>query len=78
VAILAYFAYVAIGQQKVLNRKDAEYDEIQSKIAEETGVNGELKKELDSIDSYEYKEKIAREKLNMVKKDERVYVDIGQ
>ncbi len=78
VAILTYFAYLAIGQQKIINLKDAEYDKIEAKIAEETRMNDDLKKEKDNIDSDEYIEKTAREKLNMVKKNERVYVDIGQ
>jgi cell division protein DivIC len=78
VVILAYFGYIAIGQQKVINQKQTEYDKLQAKIEDETKLNDDLKKEKESINSDEYVEKTAREKLNMVKGNERVYVDIGQ
>ncbi|NTV90978.1 MAG: septum formation initiator family protein [Clostridiales bacterium] len=77
-AILAYLGYLAVGQQKIINLKAAEYDKLQEKIADETKINDDLKKEKDSISSDEYIEKTAREKLNMVKKGERVFVDAGQ
>lgn len=77
-AIFLYLSYVAVGQQKLLNAKNLEMSEIESKIKEETKTNEELKKEKEMINSDEYKEKIARDKLGMVKKNERVFVDIGQ
>ncbi len=77
-AIFVYLSYVAVGQQKLLNAKSAEMSKIDSKIAEETKVNEELKKEKEMIDSDAYKEKVAREKLGMVKEGERVFMDIGQ
>ncbi len=77
-AIFVYLSYVAVGQQKLLNAKSAEMNKIDNKIAEETKVNEELKKEKEMIDSDAYKEKVAREKLGMVKEGERVFMDIGQ
>jgi len=77
-AIFLYLSYVALDQQKLLNAKSLEMSKIENKLAEETKTNEELKKEKEIIDSDEYKEKVARERLGMVKENERVFVDIGQ
>lgn len=76
--IFIYFAYTAVGQQKILYMKDAELKKVQSKIDEETEENQKLKEQQKALDSDEYVEKIAREKLGMVKTGERVYYDIGK
>ncbi len=76
--IFIYFAYTAAGQQKILYMKDADLKKVQSKIDEETEENQKLKEEQKALDSDEYVEKIAREKLGMVKTGERVYYDIGK
>lgn len=76
-AIFLYLSYVAVGQQKLLNAKSLEMSKIENKIKEETKANEELKNEKEIINSDEYIEKVAREKLGMVKEDERVFVDIG-
>ncbi len=76
--IFIYFAYIAVGQQKILYMKDADQKKIQSKIDEETKENEVLQKEQKEQNSDAYVEKIAREKLGMVKPGERVYVDIGK
>jgi len=78
VAILVYFAYLAIGQQKVIIEKKQKLSELQMKIEQELKINEELKKQKEAVNTPEYIEKTAREKLNMVKKNERVFVDIGQ
>jgi cell division protein FtsB len=77
IALLAYFAYLAVGQQKLISEKNAELKRIQAKIQDETEVNEELNKVRESINSDEYIEKVAREKLNMVKNGEKVFVDVG-
>lgn len=77
-AIFLYLSYIAIGQQKLLNTKEIEMSKIESKIQEETKENEKLKREKEIIDSDEYKEKVARDRLGMVKDNERVYIDIGQ
>ncbi len=76
--IFLYLSYVAVGQQKLLNAKDFELSKIENKIKDEMKDNEELIKEKEIINSDEYKEKVAREKLGMVKRDERVFVDIGK
>lgn len=73
-----YFAYEMIGQQKLLYSKSLEIKKIESKVKEEEKVNDELKKEQKTMNSDEYVEKVAREKLGMVKEGERVFVDTGK
>ena len=75
--IFIYLSYIAVNQQKLLYAKNLELDRIEDKITEEKKLNEELTKEKEMIEDDEYIEKIAREKLGMVKKNERVYVDIG-
>ncbi len=77
-AIFLYFSYIAVSQQKLIYAKNVELNKIENKIEEEEKINEELNKEKEMIQSDEYIEKIAREKLGMVKKNERVYVDIGK
>lgn len=76
--VFIYFAYIFAGQQETLFNKAAELDRIQSKKAEEEKMNEKLTEEQKQIDSDEYIEKVAREKLGMVKKGERVFFDYGK
>lgn len=76
--IFLYLSYIAVNQQKIIFNKNLELSRLEEKIAEEKTVNEELKKESEIIQDDEYIEKIAREKLGMVKKNERIYVDIGK
>lgn len=77
-AIFIYLSYIFMNQQRLLYAKNIELSKIENKIAEEEKLNEELSMEKEMIQSDEYMEKVAREKLGMVKKDERVYVDIGK
>lgn len=76
--IFLYFSYIAVSQQRLINAKNIELSKLEEKIKNEEKLNEELKKEKENIQTDEYIEKIAREKLGMVKKNERVYVDIGK
>lgn len=73
-----YFAYEMVGQQKLLYSKSFDMQKIQSKLGEEKKINEELKKEQQTMNSDAYVEKVAREKLGMVKKGERIFVDTGK
>lgn len=77
-AIFIYLSYIFINQQKLLYAKNLELNKIESKISDEEKLNEELGMEKETIQSDEYIEKVAREKLGMVKKDERIFMDIGK
>jgi cell division protein FtsB len=51
---------------------------IEAKIIGENKQNETLKKQKDTMNSDEYIEKTAREKLGMVKPGERVFVDVNR
>ena len=73
-----YFCYVTLEQQRVLYIKENEALSIQEKIREEEKINEGLKKQKEILNSDEYIESTAREKLGMVKKNERIFVDVNK
>ena len=78
IIVLIYFTYLAIGQQKTLDAKALEIKSQQEKLQQETITNEKLNKQIEILSSDEYIEKVAREKLGMVKKGERVFLDAGE
>lgn len=78
IGLFVYFSYVAVAQQKLLYEKNLDMKTIQDKIAAESKLNEQLKKKKETVNSDEYIEKVAREKLDMVKHGEKVFVDINK
>ncbi|HHW47252.1 MAG TPA: septum formation initiator family protein [Clostridiaceae bacterium] len=78
IGALIYFTFVFIDQQKLINAKTLEMQNLQDKIAEEKRLNEELRQQKEMINTDEYVEKIAREKLGMVKRGEKVFVDVNR
>jgi len=77
IAIGIYVIITLINQQKVLNSyKDTE-KQLALQIEEQKEYQDELTLSSQNINSQEYIEKVAREKLGMYKTNERVYVNIG-
>jgi cell division protein FtsB len=76
--LFVYLAYTAVGQQKILFAKKIEMDKVQNKVSDELKTNDDLKKQQKMLNSDEYNEKVARDKLGMVKQNEKVFVDIGK
>ena len=72
-AFIIYFVYTLIMQQKTLNSYSAEEAKYNNDIelAQE-----ELQGMKDNINSNEYIEQIAREKLGMYYPNEKVYIDV--
>ena len=77
IAIVIYIAYVFINQQKTLNQYSKNTEELNQQIASEEATNEELNQQKDNVNSLEFIEEMAREKLDMYKPNERVYVDQG-
>lgn len=75
---LLYLGYVFIKQENMMYAQQINMEDIQAKIDEEKALNEKLLKQKEEINSEEYIEKIAREKLDMVKQGERVFVDINK
>jgi cell division protein FtsB len=76
--IFVYSSYTVYGLTQDLNAKKAESNAIQSKIDAEIAQNEQLMEQLKTVKTDEYIEKIAREKLGLVKSGEKVFVDINR
>ena len=72
-----YLVITFIKQQKKINSYNSNIDYLSSKIEEAQDNKSELTTIRDNINSPEYIEELAREKLNMYKPNEKVYIDIG-
>ena len=78
IVIAIYVIYILISQQKTLNtyKSDTAY---YSKKIEEANQNKEnLIKIKENLNSPEYVETVAREKLGMYLPNERIYIDISK
>lgn len=75
---VAYFLYILISQQHVLDMRKSELLKVENEIKKQTDINKELNNKLNNINSDEYIEKVAREKLGMVKEGEKIFFDIGR
>ena len=75
--IAVYAVFTIINQQKTLNQYSKQTEELNQKIAEETENKEELAKQKENVDSLEFIEQMAREKLDMYYPNEKVYIDQG-
>ncbi len=77
VSFSLYFAYTYFKQSDTLAMKSKETKRIEAQIEEEKKTNKRLTEQSKNVNSDEYNEKVAREKLGMVKQGERIFVDIN-
>ena len=75
--VLIYAIFTLVNQQKVINQYTANSKELASKIEEQKTYNKELVTEKENVNSKEYIEQIAREKLDMYYPNEKIYIDKG-
>ena len=75
-AFIIYFVYTLIMQQKTLNSYSAEETKYNNDIELAQEEQKELQGMKDNINSNEYIEQIAREKLGMYYPNEKVYIDV--
>ena len=76
IIVLIYFAYAVISQQQTLNTYQKEATAYKNQIIEAQEETENLKNIKNNINSTEYIENAAREKLDMYLPNERVYIDI--
>lgn len=72
-----YLVITFIKQQKKINSYNSNIDYLSTKIEEQQDNKAELTAIKENVNSPEYIEEVAREKLNMYKPNEKVYIDIG-
>lgn len=75
--ISIYVIYTLISQQKTLNAYKKEEEIYAKQIQQEQKNNQELNQIKENVDSTEYIEDVAREKLGMYLPNERIFYDIG-
>ena len=76
ILILAYVIHIFIDQQATLNSYTTESKEYQSQIESAKEQQEELNSTIQDLNSTEYIENEAREKLDMYLPNERIYIDI--
>ena len=77
VLVFAYAIFTLANQQKVLNQYNDNSKELANKIEEQQIYNQKLVAEKENVNSKEFIEQMAREKLEMYYPNEKVYVDKG-
>ena len=78
IAIAIYVVYTLGVQQKTLNEYKADEERYKAQIATEEEKKEELNKTKSNINSKEYIEEIARDKLDMYLPNEKIYIDISK
>lgn len=73
--LILYICILFVAQQFDLSRLSKEDKLLKQQIAEAERVHEELSKEKEAVDTPEYIERVAREKLGYMKPDEKVFID---
>ncbi len=75
--LIIYATFTVINQQKTINKYNQESKELSKQIEEEEQNKEQLAKRKEDVNSLEFIEQTAREKLDMYYPNERVYIDAG-
>ena len=74
--VCGYIIYtIVFHQQALMNQKRQEMIELQQKIKHEKRLTDKLNKEKEKMQTDEYVEKVAREKLGMIKRNEKIFYE---
>ncbi len=76
--ILIYVIFTLINQQKILNQYSESTQELAQSVEEEKQNRDELSKKKEDVNSLEFIEEMAREKLDMYHPNEKVFIDQGK
>ena len=72
-----YVVFTLVNQQKTLNEYSDDTKELSSQIDEAKEYKEDLAKQKEDVNSLDFIEQTAREKLDMYYPNERVYIDQG-
>lgn len=78
IIIALYVISIFVSQQNTLNNYKAEVSKYETKIEEAKETKESLVAMKENVNSSEYIEEIAREKLGMYLPNEKVFIDIGK
>ncbi|MBN2851459.1 MAG: septum formation initiator family protein [Clostridia bacterium] len=75
-SFFGYVFYILISQQPLIDAKETEKTQLEKQLYERQKIEIELKTDIETADSMQYIEEVAKEKLGMLKPGERVFIDI--
>ncbi len=78
IASLCYFAYTMYKLQINIDNRMAQSAQLQKNIHSEEIKNQQLTEQKEKINTVEFAERIAREKLGYVKDGEKIYIDTNK
>ena len=78
ILIIGYFCLSIYNQERDIEYLKGTYKEIQEEMKEREEILKNVQNELKTVDSDEFVEKQAREKLKMVKSNEKVFIDTNR
>ncbi len=73
--LVLYICYLFVAQQFDLSRLSNESKALDKQIAEAQRAHEELSEQKEAVDTPEYMERVARDKLGYMKPDEKVFID---
>ena len=76
-AIATYVIFTLVSQQKTLNQYENQNQKLTEQIAQEKESKEELAKKKEDVNSLEFIEQTAREKLDLYYPNEKVYMNQG-
>lgn len=77
-AVVCYFAYTIYHQQSMIELGNSKMTALKANIHTEEVKKQQLQKQKSLINTNEFAEKIARDKLGYVKDGEKIYVDTNK
>ena len=75
--LIVYATFTLVKQQQTLNQYEQDRQDLSKQIEEQKEYREELAKKKEDVDSLDFIEQTAREKLDMYYPNEKVYVDTG-
>ncbi len=75
IALIIYVIYILFSQEQTIRSYSKSVENLNVEIANEKQHNEDLNNQKDNINSLDYIEEAAREKLDMYYPNERIYVD---
>ena len=75
--LMIYATFTLVKQQQTLNQYEQDRQDLSTQIEEQKEYKEEIAKKKEDVDSLDFIEQTAREKLDMYYPNEKVYVDTG-
>jgi len=78
IILLIIFTYQIISNQRQINQLESNIERVESEIDETQELNLQLERELSLVDNPDYIERLAREKLGLVKPGEELIIPVKE